>query len=216
MPEIMFPFEVQPSSLVVFEGLDNTGKTTLHQKLKKAAHPPADEEALFAEPAPYFTHQPSGGSSVIGKAIYKLTEQARDHDLSPKSRQMLHLASHFQHYDHDIIPRLESGRSVFMDRNYWSTFAYGYFGCFDELFSPDEFYQLVRMPLRDYEPDLVFFFQHVWDSDHHNTPEVVKGYQYLAEMERLRTVVVPPGTVDETVMFVFRTLRERGITKVWK
>lgn len=218
MTEILFPFEVRPSSLVVFEGLDNAGKSTIHQKLKEAAHPEGeDDEALFAEPAPYFTHQPSGGTSYVGRKIYRMTERYGP-ELNPKARQMLHLASHFQHYDTDIIPRLEGGQAVFMDRNYWSTFAYGYFGegGFCEDMAEDDFYQFVTLPLRSYVPDLVFFFQHVRSPDHHNTPEVVKGYQYLVETERIHTVVVPDLSIDETVMFVFKTLRERGITKVWR
>jgi thymidylate kinase len=217
VPEIQFPFRLQPSSLIVLEGLDNAGKSTVHNAIKKASFPDGDGEPLFGSPEPYFTHQPSGGSSSLGRKIYKLTESAGG-DLSNKSRQMLHLASHFQHYDSDIIPRLESGQSVFMDRNYWSTFAYGYYGedGFHEGMSEAKYLQMVKMPLRGYKPDVVFYFGNVWTDDHHNTEEVTQGYRWLLRHEEASTVVVPPLNPDDTIMFVFKTLRELGITKVYK
>lgn len=67
-----------PGSLVVFEGLDKTEKSTQVNALSSLA---------WDSPAPLRTHMPSGLVSLT-ESIYQLTETAQIH--SPLARQLLH------------------------------------------------------------------------------------------------------------------------------
>jgi thymidylate kinase len=71
---------LRPGSLVVFEGLDRSGKSTQIERMSRL-----DWEA----PGPSFTHMPSGMTELT-KSIYSLTEHQRIR--SPLARQLLHLA----------------------------------------------------------------------------------------------------------------------------
>ena len=101
-----------PGSFVVFEGLDGAGKSTQLAALAEAV------------PGAVVTHQPSGGNDV-GKIVYSITENGTI--TSPLARQLLHLAADSEHYETEILPALES-RAVLMDRCWWSTIAYGWYG----------------------------------------------------------------------------------------
>src|SRR6266568_8943719 len=78
MTELYF----RPGSLVIFEGLDRSGKTTQLKRLSLLD---------WAAPEPIFTHMPSG-MSALSKSIYSLTENEKIS--SPLARQLLHLSCH--------------------------------------------------------------------------------------------------------------------------
>lgn len=172
---------MKPGAFVVLEGLDATGKSTQNLRLNKAAHgqlPGGEGHHLFKEP-PHFTRQPAG-TDELGKEIYALTES--DHEMTAWTRQFLHLASHANHYQNSIIPILRSGRSVFMDRCWWSTFAYGFWGtAIQETMEPEEFLSIAQLPTQGWLPDLVLLFMEPYHIDRHNTPSVVAGYEWLED-----------------------------------
>src|ERR1700760_2821735 len=151
------PMHFVPGKLVVFEGMDNTGKSTQLEMFEAACYRPTDK-ALY-EPLPIFTHQPSGTSSKLGLEIYELTEATDWRVNSPLSRQLLHLAAHAEHYATDILPALKE-RAVMMDRCWWSTVAYGYRGVVAGQFRFDDFIKLAQAPAQGKIPDLVFYFEH--------------------------------------------------------
>ena len=203
--------EMKPGTFVVFEGLDATGKTTQMDRIRNAAAGQFGHR-LFTNPEPLFTHQPSGGDT-LGQAIYQLTEE---HDINdPWCRQFLHLASHANHYTNLVLPELNY-RAVFMDRCWWSTFAYGYCGGGiierDDL-GPEEFLRIARIPAQGRMPSVVFLFMHPHKEDRHNTQQVVAGYEILAQTEVLYPVIqVPQLGIEETTAYIFSALVDLDLT----
>lgn len=205
---------MSPGTLVVFEGLDATGKTTQIHRIQEAA------STLFQEPMPYFTHQPSGGSR-LGNMIYQITEQMPIHN--NLTRQFLHLASHCEHYSAVISSELFA-RPVFMDRCWISTLAYGYFGGgLNEQFEFEFFTRLVQSPAREIRPNVVFYFSHPYENDNHNTPEVEAGYEQIASFletgnmpgaREVKLVRVEEGTESEVSEQIVAALESLDLAEV--
>lgn len=205
---------LKPSSLIVLEGLDATGKTTQLERLDFASSG-MDGVRLFGDNPPMFTRQP-GGFDALGAEIYKITEEMEIN--SPWCRQFLHLASHANHYENHIIPALDSGQSVIMDRCWWSTVAYGYFGGeLNEQMTVWEYIGMAMVPAQGRMPHVVFCFMDPHQDDRHNTPAVRVGYEWLVDTHHLgamshlnntNVISVPKMTVDDTTKFIFEVLVE--------
>lgn len=197
-----------PGKLVVFEGLDAAGKTTGLQALTGALlNKGIEAEWIFP------THQPSG-TSRFGAEIYQLTE--RNRSMPAMSRQFLHLASHVEHYRNSIIPMLEDGVTVLLDRCWWSTVVYGWYGSEEvrELYpTVERFCALAQTPAQHHMPDLLFYHSHTWSEDNHNTKAVRDGYVALHRMFRSYSLEVPPLSPDETVQWYLARMLDRGICK---
>lgn len=214
----MSQIQMKPGSFVVFEGLDATGKSTQMLRLQHAAKGElAEGQELFTE-RPIFTHQPSGNDE-LGRAIYALTEA---YDINNAwTRQFLHLASHANHYQNLIIPALEMGRSVFMDRCWWSTFAYGYFGGImldvfsNSIVAPEEFLTIAQLPTQGRLPDLVLLFLEPYGEDKHNTPAVTSGYEWLetyhADKGLCPVKTIYGGTLEQISLEVIIALCDAGL-----
>jgi dTMP kinase len=209
-------FFTDPSTFVVFEGLDATGKTTQLERLKQLQSGEFYDESL-GRAAPLFdqdvlfTHQPSGGGA-LGEQIYKLTEEYEI--ASPWTRQFLHLASHSEHYQTLLLPHLRKPAPVIMDRFWWSTVAYGFFGGgLHERMGFNHFMQLASAPAWGVYPDIIFMFLEPWTEDRHNTVGVIDGYNFLAETAEC--VLVPKLTVEDTTRFILETLARRGLLDGW-
>ncbi|XBQ84012.1 thymidylate kinase [Candidatus Phytoplasma solani] len=100
------------NKLIVFEGLDGSGKTTLINELKKYLKNQKQKVILIQ----------GLGSSSIGKPIRNLfLHQA---NLSPNTRFLLSLTNTLQTQEELIIPGLSKNYIVLVDRWYDSSFAY--------------------------------------------------------------------------------------------
>lgn len=194
--------QLVPGKLVVFEGLDATGKSTGKEALAKQF--PAD--------ATFLTHQPSG-ETPLGQDIYNLTE--RNRYIPGLSRQFLHLASHVEHYQNTIIPALAAGLTVFLDRCWWSTVAYGWY-CDEsirELFATKQrFIALAMLPAQHRLPDVCFVHTVPFEEDTHNSAELLRGYRELHQMFRSYARAVPAcDTVEQRVEWYTQAMLELGI-----
>jgi thymidylate kinase len=106
--------------LFVFEGPDNVGKTTLSQALASHLNNPQVGCDYIAFPGK------EEGS--LGKYVYDLHHDLQSsgiESITPTSLQALHIAAHIDLIESRIIPALESGRNVVLDRFWWSTWIYG-------------------------------------------------------------------------------------------
>lgn len=106
--------------LLVFEGADGVGKTTLAHELVRKLN-------AIGVPSLYvsFPGREQGG---LGKLVYDLHHGQVSSDLQslhPISRQLLHVASHIDLITRVIRPALEHGTWVILDRYWWSTWVYG-------------------------------------------------------------------------------------------
>jgi dTMP kinase len=189
---------LRPGRLVVLEGLDGAGKTTQSRELK----------ALFGTPpVPLFTHQPSG-AGILGEMVHRFSNE--NPGLVPLAMQLLHLASHAQHYETEILPALDRS-AVVMDRCWWSTVAYGYFGGgLADVMPPEDFERLARLPARGREPDMVFVLPAANPLDSEN---VLAGYDWLRARHSSTSVAVPLLPIEKTTQFIVRVLLETQLAK---
>lgn len=185
-----------PGVLVALEGLDQSGKSTQAGRLARRLS------------GGLFTHQPSGGGA-LGRAVYEFTE--RNEIVSPMARQFLHLASQAEHYETQILPALATG-AVVLDRCWWSTVAYGWFGSpLREHMTLDDFLALSQIPSRGRLPDLVLVFASPWKPDAHNSAAVREGYERLTDLYPREALKVPVAPPDEVTDWILAVLTSRGL-----
>jgi thymidylate kinase len=106
--------------LYIFEGIDNVGKSSIITALK---------DKLLSKGILCSTYSfPGKDPQTLGGLVYDF-----HHDMSryvsspvdPLSLQMLHVASHIDIINKQIIPDIRMGKIVLLDRSWWSTYAYG-------------------------------------------------------------------------------------------
>lgn len=125
--------------LIVFEGLDGSGKTTQAEVLTSRLNDSGREALLTYEQ----TKGPVG--HLISKVLIKKI------DLPAQTLQFLFVADRIDHLEKQVIPALKSGKIVISDRYFWSTVAYG-----SLQLDRDWLISLHRYCL---EPDLVIFIE---------------------------------------------------------
>ena len=109
-----------PGQLLIFEGPDGTGKTTLSLRLVEWLTSQGHHARYVSSPGRI--------EGSLGELVYNLhhsPERYGLHGISPAAKQLLHVAAHIDALHSTIIPALESGEIVVMDRFWWSTVAYG-------------------------------------------------------------------------------------------
>ncbi len=129
---------------IVFEGVDHVGKTT---QLDRA------EEHLKFMKWPVFRYREPGGTPV-GEEIRKILLD-KNLDIKPKAELMLFFAARMQLLETAILPALESGKIVLLDRYYYSTAAYQ--GPFLNGYGNGWVLNMAEEWLRLREPDLVVY-----------------------------------------------------------
>lgn len=107
------------SQMIVLEGPDGVGKTTVAMSLASELKEAGGEPLVVAFPG--------NDPETLGRLVYDL-----HHGRIPLSRpiaaaaiQVLHVAAHIDAIESVIKTGLESGRDIVLDRYWWSTVAYG-------------------------------------------------------------------------------------------
>jgi len=109
--------------LIVLEGSDGTGKSSLCEKL--ATRLQAMRGKVVIESFPGKT------AGTLGSVVYDIHHNARDFGIvgiDPTALQCLHIAAHLDAITTRILPAVNSGSLVILDRFWWSTFVYGVVG----------------------------------------------------------------------------------------
>ncbi|MEW2518624.1 dTMP kinase [Actinacidiphila alni] len=186
-----------PGTLVVLEGLDRSGKST--QSAALAGLP-------WAEPAPLFMHLPSGRSRFTA-GVYRLTEQ--EPIASPLARQLLHLACHAENIG--AVSEARDRGGVVLDRWWWSTVAYGWYGArlAEQGLDKDAFFSMIDLVWSGQPADVVFLFTTPYERDALNREPVREGYRRIATDHSTITVEVPSADAAATTDFLLAALRER-------
>lgn len=192
---------LRPGALVVLEGLDRAGKST--------------QQAAFArvrwdQPEPLLVHMPSGLTNLT-QALYEITE--RQPISSPLARQLIHLACHAENLPLLVQARHRGG--VILDRWWWSTVAYGWFGAgLRTKMAESAFFGAIDLVWGGLRADVIFLFLASFDDDPHNLPPVVEGYEWLAQRHPEVAVRVPVLSPDETFSFLTRELDRRSLIEI--
>jgi dTMP kinase len=94
--------------LITLEGIDGSGKSTLHESLKE----------LLADLDPVFTREP--GATWVGEQVRRAIKEQID----PVTEATLFVADHAAHLAKVVRPALAEGRLVITDRYSDSRYAY--------------------------------------------------------------------------------------------
>lgn len=115
--------------LIVFEGPDGVGKTTL----SKAA---TNLLVAAGQPSQWLSF-PGRESGTLGHLVYQVHHQFQQFGidrLTDGAKQTLHIAAHIDTIERQIKPLLATGQNVVLDRFWWSTWVYGITAGLDPIF----------------------------------------------------------------------------------
>ena len=145
----------------------------------------------------------------LTKDIYSLTENSPIR--SPLARQLLHIACHAENIGPIADARVRHG--LFLDRWWWSTVAYGWYGAglAGSGLNESVFFGLIESVWSAQQADVVFLFMAPHKSDRLNRDEVRSGYAALTKAHEAMTVVVPSAGPEATTGFILASLRAREL-----
>ena len=110
--------ELAAGRLIVFEGPDGVGKTTLSLETTRLLNERGQSSEYFAFPG----REPD----TVGRLVYEIHHSRRGiQDINATAVQVLHVAAHVDAIERQIKPRLTRGVDVILDRYWWSTWVYG-------------------------------------------------------------------------------------------
>lgn len=165
--------------LIVFEGPDGVGKSTLSNAFVRAIQ-------LIGIPCEYLAF-PGKENGTIGHLVYKIHHNERPYQikrLTNASKQALHIAAHLDAIENRILPALQNNHWVVLDRYWWSTWVYGRNEGVDEPLLD----ALIKAEIHCWtnrKPDAVFLVNRTKneeDNGIHN--KLLAGYQRLYELEQ--------------------------------
>lgn len=104
----------KPGKLIVVEGIDGTGKSTLIASLKSHLGAAGVPAAWVRDP----------GSTPVSAAIRALLLDQANTAIAPRTELLLFCASRAQMLEEVVLPALRRGENVVSDRFYYSTLAY--------------------------------------------------------------------------------------------
>lgn len=166
-----------PGKLFVFEGPDGIGKSTLLNDLFERF---IREGAACAKLA-----FPGNIEGTLGKDVYDLHHRALSR-IHPTSLQILHIAAHVEAIERNILPALEEGTTVILDRYWWSTWVYGMVDGADAA-SLNLMIELEKLHWKEVRPAALFLVQRDEPLRKETTPErwrsLAEKYSELATRE---------------------------------
>jgi dTMP kinase len=140
-------------NLYVFEGPDGTGKTTFSKEFSTYLNSIGNKCSYFSFPG--------NSSGTLGKHIYEIHHELSDvgiTTINPTSLQLLHVASHIDAIESEILPELRAGNSIVLDRFWWSTIVYGsVYGANSD--SLNKLIAIEKMHWAEFQPACVFYLR---------------------------------------------------------
>ncbi|HKK44142.1 MAG TPA: dTMP kinase [Balneolaceae bacterium] len=131
---------------ITFEGIDGSGKSTQIKKLKERFEKEGEKVEVFRDP---------GGPEVSEKIREILLNP--EFDIDPVTELLLFSAARSQLMAEKVLPNLEKGAIVILDRFYDSTTAYQGYG--RESISLDEIHKMNHVASHNREPDLTIYMK---------------------------------------------------------
>ena len=173
--------------LIVFEGPDGVGKSTLAEHLTGRLR----EAGVPCEHLAFPGKQPGS----LGRLVYDLHHDALGlglGEVNPTSLQVLHIAAHVDAIEGHILPALRAGTWIVLDRFWWSTWVYGAaFGVPER--SLEAMIELEQLHWGKVKPDLLFLVdrQKGTPGDGERPQErILGGYREMANREQRHSHVV--------------------------
>jgi len=144
---------MQSAKLIVLEGPDGAGKSTVAIELVKRLK----KEGIDAINLAF----PGNSEGSLGELVYRLHHDSKSvgvNSISPAAIQALHVAAHLDAIEDVIKPSINSGSTVVLDRYWWSTVVYGQFnGVNNEIIS--KLINIEKLYFDPLRPDYVFLLK---------------------------------------------------------
>ena len=204
--------------LLVFEGVDGVGKTTLVNRLQRVLR----SKGVRCRTASF----PGKTPGTLGAHVYALYHDPKKFNVSSISQtalQLLVTAAHVEAIELLVRPSLEKGITVILDRYWWSTWVYGKAsGVTDSTLS--KLIEIEEMSWNDHQPAALFFLTRRTRSrkrkgDTKQDYQLNKLYKSLVERE-LKTgrhpifVVTNDGSIENAMSQLWRCLTAIGLPTV--
>ena len=173
--------------LIVFEGPDGVGKSTLAGKLTDRLR----ETGVPCEHVAFPGKRPGS----LGRLVYELHHDAPKFcldEFSPTSLQMLHIAAHVDAIEGEILPALRAGTWVVLDRFWWSTWVYGAALGVPKR-SLEAMIELEQLHWGQFRPDVLFVVKRDGTPDERQglKEQMYWRYRELADRDQFQARVVP-------------------------
>lgn len=165
--------------LFVFEGPDNVGKTTISKSIVNL---------IRKEYKCEYISFPGVDEGTIGSVVYKIHHDRESYgikNIDCNSMQALHIAAHIDLIKSKIIPLIEAGVSVVLDRFWWSSVVYGEaMGC--DMRIVDKLIIAEKIAWNGILPDIIFNIERDLSMfpNHDLTEKLLYRYKKLATSER--------------------------------
>lgn len=189
----------QRGHLIVLEGPDSVGKTTLANELV---------EALRGLGIPTIGLSfPGSQPSSIGYLVYRLHHDPGMLGVeapTPSALQLMHVAAHFETIERQVLPALSQGTFVVLDRFWWSTFVYGKLAGLSESFLQN-LVNLEAVAWGDVSPSIIFLVDRLVPFDEGSGSEnwhLLRDYyrEFAAAQPQFNTTLIRnQGSVQEVM-----------------
>ncbi len=170
--------------LISFEGIDGSGKSTQIKLLREYLEKQEQQVSVYREP----------GGVLISEQIRGLLLN-QHMEIHPTTEMLLFSAARAQLVAEKVVPDLEEGKMVILDRFYDSTTAYQGYG--RENVDLETIHQINSIASLGKEPDITFYMRLSWEESKERTrhleedrmekageeffKRVILGFDYLAE-----------------------------------
>ena len=201
-------------SLIVLEGPDGVGKSTLSSEIYNHFKGSLSEFHILSFPGKE--------QGTLGKLVYDLHHEPQKFDVNKitnTSNQLLHVAAHIDSIEQTIIPMLKQGNNLVLDRFWWSTWVYGVTSGVKRSFLK-RMLDLEKTFWHNFKPDAVFLINRNNPIDRDVNLFEWAGlsheYDVLAERETNEYPVFKVsnnGTISELVDVVINTINESLASK---
>ncbi len=132
--------------LIAFEGIDGSGKTTQAIELSRRLEEEGVPNEVVREP----------GGTRLGEGVRELLLHRSDLKISPLAEFLLFSASRAQLIEEKVTPMLRAGKTVILDRYFYSSVAYQGFG---RRIPIDDIESVSRFATGGLLPDVVFLVE---------------------------------------------------------
>ena len=131
---------------ITFEGIDGSGKSTQIEKLKNRLTKKGAEVEVFRDP----------GGPVVSEKVREILLNP-EYTIDPVTELLLFSSARSQLMAENVLPNLENGVVVILDRFYDSTTAYQGYG--REFMSIEEIHRINTIASHHHKPDLTIYMK---------------------------------------------------------